>query len=381
MSTQTNAPIPNIPADAQQQAHSITLADVDDQLRSLQHHQLPPVPSQNYYGQQYYPYIPDSQLGSDGQPQPGARKRSRSVSSPDMVKKCSRCRVKRVNEDPDMLVRYQTCVNCRNKRKVKEKKVRSLSKLPNLSDDWAQYQHKVSLNSQIDLYQHNYRNYTDKDLFPRYQKEELTEDIVKEMSELVVNQYIVPLQMLTGFKFAIRDHHKPNLSDTNPNKSKKITWMYICSQDKYRQRKSRSENKRQVINKLKTEECDSKITLNYDLVTGVVQLSYNHKHHQPLNWRKDGSEEIPFQLGEVGEQRKYHELQAKESDVNELSKLLKQEPLDTNEIVELATRAAQTESSSGQNQQEQLYDIALLHQHQQLQYQYRGDDNVDEMLR
>ncbi|KAG7730273.1 hypothetical protein KL933_000068 [Ogataea haglerorum] len=383
MSTQTDARIASLANESQQQGHPITLADVDDQLRSLQHHQLPSVSSQQYFGQQYYPYIPENQLDADARGDSGgSQKRARTSSSPDMVKKCSRCRVKRLNEDPEMLVRYQTCVNCRNKRKVKEKKVRSLSKLPNLSDDWAQYQHKVSLNTQIDLYQHNYRNYTDKELFPRYRREELTEEIVKEMSELVVNHYIAPLQMLTGFKFAIRDHHKPNLADPNPNKSKKITWMYICSQDKYRQRKSRSENKRQVVNKLKTEECDSKITLNYDLVTGVVQLSYNHKHHAPLNWKKDGSEELPFQLGDVQGRRKYHELQPKESDVNELSKLLKQEPLDTNEIVELATRAAQTDTGSQQGQ-EQLYDIALLQQqHQQHQYhQYRGDENVDEMLR
>ncbi|KAG7878230.1 hypothetical protein KL925_000072 [Ogataea polymorpha] len=206
MSTQTDARIASLANESQQQGHPITLADVDDQLRSLQHHQLPSVSSQQYYGQQYYPYIPENQLDAETRADggSGSQKRARTPSSPDMVKKCSRCRVKRLNEDPEMLVRYQTCVNCRNKRKVKEKKVRSLSKLPNLSDDWAQYQHKVSLNTQIDLYQHNYRNYTDKELFPRYRREELTEEIVKEMSELVVNHYIAPLQMLTGFKFAIR---------------------------------------------------------------------------------------------------------------------------------------------------------------------------------
>ncbi|KAG7878726.1 hypothetical protein KL938_003869 [Ogataea parapolymorpha] len=110
MSTQTDARIASLANESQQQGHPITLADVDDQLRSLQHHQLPSVSSQQYYGQQYYPYIPENQLDADTRADgsSGSQKRARTSSSPDMVKKCSRCRVKRLNEDPEMLVRYQT---------------------------------------------------------------------------------------------------------------------------------------------------------------------------------------------------------------------------------------------------------------------------------
>jgi hypothetical protein len=38
-------------------------------------------------------------------------------------KKCSRCRVKRVAETSEELEKYQTCIRCRNKRKVKKSSV------------------------------------------------------------------------------------------------------------------------------------------------------------------------------------------------------------------------------------------------------------------
>ncbi|ODV87679.1 hypothetical protein CANARDRAFT_20416 [[Candida] arabinofermentans NRRL YB-2248] len=377
----------------QQQQQQPTAGEVTDQYQLT-------MPQQQYYNsQQYYQYIPQDQHPNVPQQQlapaspqdpKGIKKKgsSRSDSITDSIKKCSRCRVKRMAEDPEMLIKYQTCLSCRMKRKVKQKKVRTPSKLPNLSDNWDQYQEKVSMNTTIDLFQHNYRNYTDPNIFPRYQKEELNEDIIKHMSQLVVSHYITPLQILTGFKLAIRDHHKPKLQEPEPfpNKSKKITWMYICSQDRYRQRKSRSENKRQVVNKLKTEECDSKITLNYDLVTGIVQLSYNHKHHPPFNWKKDEpQDDIPFQLqdqNDDGESRRYHHNLPSNKDTDELSTLLKQDTMDTNEIVELATRAAESHSNhlrqqnqhnqSGNQEQvnaDQLYEMQLLQQQQQLAQQ------------
>lgn len=211
------------------------------------------------------------------------------------IKKCSRCRMKRLQETEGDLQKYQTCVQCRERRKVKDRKPRVLVKLPNLSDDWKTFISKVSLNNVVDLHQHNFRAYSNETEFPRYQPEALTSPIVQNIGEKIVKTYIQPLQEVTGFKFAVRDHHNPSLCDVN--RAKKITWMFICSQDKFRRRKSRSENKRQVMNRLKTEECCSKITLSYDIVHGIVQISYNHKHHKPLHACLKMNESLEKDLG------------------------------------------------------------------------------------
>lgn len=205
---------------------------------------------------------------------------------PAGVKKCSRCRMKRVHESELDLHKYQTCAQCRAKRKVKERRPRQLTRLPNVCDNWAKYLARVAMNHQVDLHQHNFRAYTDEESFPRYAPEELTLPLVQEIGERVIQAYVLPLQRVTGFKFAIRDHHNPQLADLT--KAKKITWMYICSQDRTRRRKSRSENKRQIINKLKTEDCESKINLSYDLVNGIIQMGYNHKHHKPAGGAPKG---------------------------------------------------------------------------------------------
>lgn len=204
-----------------------------------------------------------------------------SSGSPASIKKCSRCRMKRIHESEMDLHKYQTCAQCRAKRKVKERRPRQLTKLPNVCDNWAKFLNKVSLNQQMDLHQHNFRAFTEEEMFPRYRAEDLTPSIIHETGEKIIQTYMIPLQNVTGFKFAIRDHHNPQLTDLN--KAKKITWMYICSQDRTRRRKSRSENKRQIVNKLKTEDCESKINLSYDIVNGVIQMCYNHKHHKPAN--------------------------------------------------------------------------------------------------
>lgn len=202
------------------------------------------------------------------------------ISSISNIRKCSRCRMKRLLENEHQLEKYQTCVQCRERRKVRERKPRVLFKLPNLSDDWHIFLSKVALNNVIDLYQHNYRAYSEESEFPRYLPNELTHEIVQNIGEKIVERYVHPLQEVTGFKFAVRDHHNPSFIECN--RAKKITWMFICSQDKFRRRKSRSENKRNVLNRLKTEECCSKISLSYDIVHGIIQMSYNHKHHKPL---------------------------------------------------------------------------------------------------
>ncbi|VEU20792.1 DEKNAAC101723 [Brettanomyces naardenensis] len=272
-------------------------------------------------------------------------------------KKCSRCRVKRINETPEMLSRYQTCINCRRKRRVTKRKIRSPTKLPNLSDDWETYRQKVATNTTEDLFQHNYRNYADESIFPRYRPEELNYEIVEKISKDLLQHYIVPLQLATGFRFAVRDHHKPLLYEAN--RAKKITWMFVCSQDKYRQRQSRSKNKRQVVNKLKTEACASKITLNYDLVTGMVQISYNHRHHYPYSWKKgekpiNDNEIVTAPDDTVRAQDVINEFIAQSTNTDH--------QLDTSQIVELATRAAvqaQREREDGKNEPEQQQQASL----------------------
>lgn len=195
-----------------------------------------------------------------------------------LTKKCSRCRVKRTQESERDLHKYQTCLQCRARRRVKQKRTRQLPQMPNVCDDWHQFLQRASLNCTMDLSQHNFRSYVDSDIVPRFTPQQLNLDIILEIGQKIVQAYIFPLQNVTGFKFAIRDHHNPQLKDFT--KAQKISWMFICSQDRTKRRKSRSENKRQVINKLKVEDCESKINMNYDLITGIIQISYNHKCHK-----------------------------------------------------------------------------------------------------
>lgn len=257
-----------------QSSHSLLQSQ---QQHFHRHHQHP----HNNHDPQYQDHQHHQQLSLNLQQRQRKRQRNEKSDIDKDIKKCSRCRMKRVHENENELEKYQTCIQCRERRKVKEKKPRGPMKLPELRDDWKGFLDKVAMNSIMDVQGHIYRAYTDERQFPRYSHDDLTTDIVQKIGDKIVEKYIHPLQELTGFKFAIRDHHNPPLYDKN--RSKKITWMFICSQDKFRRRKSRSENKRQVLNKLKTEECCSKISLSYDIINGIVQISYNHKHHKPYN--------------------------------------------------------------------------------------------------
>ncbi|TID31072.1 hypothetical protein CANINC_000316 [Pichia inconspicua] len=244
------------------------------------------------------------------------------------IKKCSRCRMKRIRESEKDLCKYQTCQQCRERRKVKEKKPRVVIKLPNLSDDWDTFLKKVALNTVIDLTQHNYGAYTDKNEFPRYSPEELTIELMNDIGAKIVQKYIQPLQKITGFRFAVRDHHNPSLYD--PNRSKKMTWMFICSQDKLRKRKSRSENKRHVSNKLKTEECCSRITLSYDIVYGILQMSYNHKHHKPLSTNSSSNSDNDDEEMKNGGESKVLVMNKAESDTGVAEKIKEQNSSSSN---------------------------------------------------
>ncbi|GME76249.1 unnamed protein product [Ambrosiozyma monospora] len=153
----------------------------------------------------------------------------RVVSVDGPVRKCSRCRVKRLSETPEELQRYQTCLNCRFKRRVKVKRPRPPPKLPALDDDWTSFQEKISLNTSIDLWRHTYKDYVDPELVPLYEPHQLTEEIVKEASDVIVSHYILPLQNLTGFKLAVRDHHGPKTEPVKENLEVKIKEMWLIN--------------------------------------------------------------------------------------------------------------------------------------------------------
>ncbi|CDR40629.1 CYFA0S05e02608g1_1 [Cyberlindnera fabianii] len=193
---------------------------------------------------------------------------------PEQVKKCSRCRVKRTYESPEHLARYSTCANCRKKRKVV--KVETDIPLPGMFTDWNAFLDRLKYNVEEDLHEVRYRGYTSVEDFPRPSNEEdIIPDVYQHYARMLTKLFIHPIIDITGYKFAVRDYHKGG------RKSKKITFMFICSQDKGRQRKSRSNQERSVHNKLKTEMCESRLSLTYTLVDGVVNILYNHKSHIP----------------------------------------------------------------------------------------------------
>ncbi|KAH3672779.1 hypothetical protein WICMUC_004185 [Wickerhamomyces mucosus] len=196
------------------------------------------------------------------------------------VKKCTRCRVKRSNEPIEQLNKYATCTNCRTKRKVVKNPIDTT--LPNTYTDYNAFLNKISTNSTHDIFEHRYKGYSDESLFKRYT---LTDNIdshtYQAVGKQVTDYYINPLMESTGFRFPVRDYHKGGLKD------KKLTFMFICSQDRERQRKSKVQNEKiSSNNKLKTEYCDSKITLSYSLIDGLVQILYNHKSHPPYVWKR-----------------------------------------------------------------------------------------------
>ncbi|KSA01212.1 uncharacterized protein AC631_03031 [Debaryomyces fabryi] len=116
------------------------------------------------------------------------------------------------------------------------------------------------------------------DEFPIYTITEINQqtnpnEFYSNISKKLVRRYIDPISMVTGYKFPIRDYHKGGI------KTKKVSLMFICCQDKTKQRKSRSKQHKRVSNKLKIYNCFSKVNLNYDLLIGGVTIAYTHKCH------------------------------------------------------------------------------------------------------
>lgn len=153
--------------------------------------------------------------------------------------------------------------------------------MPNLFTDYNQFVEKIKTNTAQDIIDCRYRGETDPQLFKRYDvNSDVDTATYQQVSKQLVDIYVTPLMQCTGYRFPVRDYHKGG------RKTKKITFMFICSQDRGKQRKSRSNDQRFVSNKLKIEQCESKITLNYSLHEGIVNLYYNHKAHSPYIWKK-----------------------------------------------------------------------------------------------
>lgn len=147
--------------------------------------------------------------------------------------------------------------------------------------DYIAFINKIKLNTQQDILEHRYRGSTDPEVFKRYQvNAEIDPGTYQYIGKQLIEFYIHPLMDATGYRFPVRDYHKGG------RKTKKISFMFICSQDQGKQRKSRSNNERQIQNKLKVEDCDSKVSLNYSLPDGIIQILYNHKTHPPYSWKK-----------------------------------------------------------------------------------------------
>lgn len=204
------------------------------------------------------------------------------------LKKCSRCRLKRIQETEEELNRYLTCLKCRNKRKLVKK-----TRLINIEQEIA----KSGLGVDTDKLHFKYPDFLEQiknnryddltnirligfvDTIHKYSVEEVDsqpnpDQFYLNISKNLTKTYIEPLTLVTGFKFVIRDYHKGGLN------IKKIAIVFVCSQDKTKKRKSRSKFKRVVSNKLKIYECFSKINLYYDLITRKIVLNYSHKSHE-----------------------------------------------------------------------------------------------------
>lgn len=200
----------------------------------------------------------------------------------DTAKKCSRCRGKRLEESEFELFKYSTCSRCRNKRKiVKHFPVldqQSVEFNANIFHKFDNYLDILKTNKTSDLSNVKFMESVNDDELPVYTIGEVNlqanpNEFYSNISKRLVKRYIDPISMVTGYKFPIRDYHKGGI------KTKKVSLMFICCQDKTKQRKSRSKHHKRVSNKLKIYNCFSKVNLNYDLLLGGVSISYTHKCH------------------------------------------------------------------------------------------------------
>lgn len=159
--------------------------------------------------------------------------------------------------------------------------------MPSEYETFESFLSKVKLNTVENIDNLRYLGLTDPTKFARYSTDDsIPKDVYQLYSKRLIEFYINPIIEQTGFKFVIRDFHKGGC------KTKKINFQFICSQDRSKQRKSRSNNKRAIQNRLKVEECDSKINLKYSMMDGQVSISFTHRTHIPYAARHERTPEI-----------------------------------------------------------------------------------------
>lgn len=200
----------------------------------------------------------------------------------ESVKKCSRCRGKRLDETEFELFKYSTCSKCRNKRKIVKQfpalDQQSVEFHTNTFHKFNNYLEILKTNKNTDLSNVKFMESVNDDEFPIYTIMEINQqtnpnEFYSNISKKLIKRYIDPISLVTGYKFPIRDYHKGGI------KTKKVSLMFICCQDKTKQRKSRSKQHKRVSNKLKIYNCFSKVNLNYDLLIGGITITYTHKCH------------------------------------------------------------------------------------------------------
>lgn len=216
--------------------------------------------------------------------------------------------------------------------------------------DYIAFINKIKLNTQQDILQHRYRGSTDPEVFKRYQvNSEIDPGTYQYIGKQLIEFYIHPLMDATGYRFPVRDYHKGG------RKTKKITFMFICSQDQGKQRKSRSNNERQIQNKLKVEDCESKVSLNYSLPDGIIQIMYNHKTHPPYAWKKHSIRDEDHNHNQfVGDNHHYQQQQEQQRAIQQAAMNLVdvQNLAQYNQLQNLAQYSQQLQynSSSSQSQ-------------------------------
>lgn len=155
-------------------------------------------------------------------------------------------------------------------------------KLPNMYTDYSEFLNKIKTNTDHDLFEHRFRGESDPSIFKRYSSNFTVDSATyQQVAKQLLDVYINPLMEVSGYRFPIRDYHKGG------RKAQRISFMFICSQDKSQKRKSRSNENRTTPNRLKVEECNSKLSLTYSLQDGIITIFYNHKSHKPYIWKKN----------------------------------------------------------------------------------------------
>lgn len=204
----------------------------------------------------------------------------------ESIKKCSRCRGKRTDESEFELFKYSTCSKCRNKRKIVKQfpalDQQSVEFHNNTFHKFHNYLDVLKTNKDTDLSDLKFMESVNDDELPLYTIGEVNQqtnpnDFYSTVSKTLIKRYIDPISLVTGYKFPIRDYHKGGI------KTKKVSLMFICCQDRTKQRKSRSKQHKRVSNKLKIYNCFSKVSLSYDLLIGGVTITYTHKCHANMN--------------------------------------------------------------------------------------------------